>query len=503
MFPGVCIAIPQWRDNGKQFSMRRSALMEPRTLQYMALAASDERLPGLRDALVTGVCTDSRHVQAGDLFIALRGDRFDGHDFLHDVARQSVAGVVAERGRAPAELTCAVIAVDNTRAALGRMAGRYRRDFNLPLVAVGGSNGKTTTKEILASVLRQKFKTLASKASFNNDIGVPTTLLELTTEHQAAILEFGTNHPGELEPLLRLSRPDYGVITSIGREHLEYFGDLDGVIREEGVLGEMLPASGKLFLNADTPGAATIMARSKAPVVKVGLNEGVDWRVTNLRFEPAGIRFAAETSVRAFNRDFQVPLLGRHQAVNSLLAIAVAAELGLAPEEVQRGLLACRPAKMRLQLSESNGVQILDDSYNANADSVRAALDTLQELPCAGRKVAVLGDMAELGAHAAPAHQEVGRHAAAAGIAHLVTVGKMAEITAAAAQEAGLASVACFSEVAEAAASLSAYLRPLDLVLLKASRATALERVGELIRAQKSAGAPHNQNRTTNPLGRR
>lgn len=468
----------------------------------MARAASGEQLTGLGETLVKRVCTDSRQVQAGDLFLALRGDRFDGHDFLKDVARQGVAGVMMERDRAVADLPCAAITVDSTRAALGRLAGQYRADFNLPVIAVAGSNGKTTTKEILASVLRQKFNTLASKASFNNDIGVPTTLLELAAEHEAAVLEFGTNHPGELAPLLRLAQPSYGVLTSIGREHLEFFGDLDGVIREEGTLAEMLPPHGKLFLNADSPGAAAIMARARSAVVTVGLSEEADWRVTNLVFEPAGICFAAQTPRSAFNREFRVPLLGRHQAINSLLSIAVAAELGLTPEEVQRGLLACKAPKMRLQLSEWSGIRILDDAYNANADSMRAALETLADLPCAGRKVAVLGDMAELGAHGAAAHEEIGRLAAFAGIAHLVTVGPMAAVMARTAQEAGLASVAHFDKVDEAALSLKAYLRPRDLVLLKASRATGLERVAEEIRAQKTEPLEGDKNQSTNPLGR-
>jgi UDP-N-acetylmuramoyl-tripeptide--D-alanyl-D-alanine ligase len=381
------------------------------------------------------------------------------------------------------------------------MAARYRQDFHLPLVAVAGSNGKTTTKEILAAVLRQKLNTLASNASFNNDIGVPTTLLELTAEHQAAVLEFGSNHPGELAPLLRMAQPRIGILTSIGREHLEFFGDLDGVIMEEGMLAEILPADGKLFLNADTPGAETIARRSKAAVIRVGISPGADWRVSQLAIEPGGIRFLVETASSGFNREFRTPLLGRHQAVNTLLAIAVAAELGLTPDEVQRGLLTCVPAKMRLQLQECNGIQLLDDSYNANADSMRAALETLADLPCSGRRVAVLGDMAELGAHAFAAHEEIGRHAVAAGVQHLVTVGTMARVTADAAREAGLASVEAFPAVAPAAAALERYLRPHDLVLLKASRATALERIGELLRSATSARAEEDVSQSPNQLG--
>jgi hypothetical protein len=275
LFPGVCIAIPHWRDNGKQFSMRRSHLMEPRNLIYMAQAAEGELAKGAPTTTVRRVCTDSRAVQAEDLFVALRGDRFDGHTFVGQVAQLGAAAAVVERDSPPgSDWSCGLITVGNSRLALGRIAARYRRDFGLPIVAVAGSNGKTTTKELIASVLRQKLQTHLSPASFNNDIGVPTTLLGLCRQHEVAVLEFGTNHPGELAPLLRMAQPKFGVIPSIGREHLEFFGDLDGVVEEEGSLAELLPSDGKLFLNADTLRAGDIARRSAAPVVLAGTGPG-------------------------------------------------------------------------------------------------------------------------------------------------------------------------------------------------------------------------------------
>src|SRR5579872_4031833 len=226
--------------------------MDFRSLKFVATACAGEQLDGSPDLRISRVCSDSRQAQAGDLFFALPGDRFDGHDFLSEVTNKGAAAVVVERTKAPAGLGgCAVIAVDDTRQALGRLAARYRMDFALPVIAVGGSNGKTTTKELLAAVLRQKFRTLWSEASFNNDIGVPLTLLKLEESHQVAVLEAGTNHPGELAPLVRMIQPRLGVITSIGREHLEFFGDLAGVAGEEGWLAELLPAGGKLFVEGD------------------------------------------------------------------------------------------------------------------------------------------------------------------------------------------------------------------------------------------------------------
>jgi UDP-N-acetylmuramoyl-tripeptide--D-alanyl-D-alanine ligase len=353
---------------------------------------------------------------------------------------------------------------------------------------VAAATGKTTPKERLASVLRQKFETLASRASFNNDIGVPVTLLELNRHHRVAVLEFGTNHPGELAPLLQMAGPQVGVLTSIGREHLEFFKDLEGVIREEGFLAESLPPEGKLFINADTPGVDQIIRRSRAPVVRVGTGREAAWRASAIRMDEAGVSFAVEAEPPGFNRVFRVPLLGRHQATNALLAIAVGAEFGLSPEEIQAGLTACAPAKMRLESWCVNGVRFLDDSYNANADSMRAALDTLHEYPCEGRRLAVLGDMAELGEHAAESHVEIGRRAAAVAN-ELWAVGSQAGLLAKGAREAGLEIVREFSEPQSVVDALRAALQPGDVVLLKASRAAGLDRIGERLRAEVPSSA--------------
>jgi UDP-N-acetylmuramoyl-tripeptide--D-alanyl-D-alanine ligase len=395
-----------------------------------------------------------------------------------------VTGVMVERSKLSSPRpSCGVIVVENTRAAFGRMAGRYRQDFPVPLIAVAGSNGKTTTKELIASVLAQKFTTVASRGSYNNDVGVPTTLFEIGNEHQAAVLEFGTNHPGELAPLLRLAQPSIGVLTSIGREHLEFFGDLDGVIEEEGWLAELLPPQGRLFLNGDTPGAAKIASRACAAVVKVGLSSANDWRATDIRLNDHGLTFLVQTANREFAREFHAPILGRHQVTNILLAIAVAETLTLSPAQIQLGLDKVHPAKMRLQPWKLGEVQVLDDSYNANADSMRAALETLREFPCAGRRVAVLGDMAELGDHAPAAHAEIGGYAGRLGLDRLYAVGQWAGVLASAAQAAGFADVSTQQGIPELVADLRGFLRPGDVLLLKASRAMGLERVGEQLRA--------------------
>lgn len=458
-------------------------IMEARSLQFIAAACNGELLKGSAQARALEVCTDSRILQTGGLFFAMKGERFNGHDFLPE-ALSKAAAVVVERGRAPEQPgDCGVIVVENTRAALGRLAGAYRRDFALPVIAVAGSNGKTTTKELVAAVLRQRLATLWSQASFNNDIGVPLTLLRLEGSHQAAVLEAGTNHPGELEPLIRMIQPRYGILTSIGREHLEFFGDMAGVAQEEGWLAELLPADGKLFINGDNDWSIPIARRSRAGVLRLGLSPGNDWSLSGIRLDKQGVTFRVEGPHSEFAGEHRVNLVGRHQPLNALFAIALGCELGLSASEVEQGLACCKAPKMRMEMWELNGVRVLDDAYNANADSMTAALETLLELPCKGRRVAVLGDMAELGASSEAAHEEVGRRAAELGVGQLFVVGKMAAVMGRGARDAGLNRVLEFADVPTAGAAVKQFVRTGDLLLLKASRATRLERIAELLRS--------------------
>jgi UDP-N-acetylmuramoyl-tripeptide--D-alanyl-D-alanine ligase len=456
-------------------------------LKFVAEACAAEIRRGAGETPAANICTDSRQAKPGDLFLAIKGERFDGHDFLDEVAAKGVAAVVVELEKVPSPLPgCAVLVVDNARAALGRLAAAYRQEFDLPMIAVGGSNGKTTTKELIASVLRQKLATLWSEASFNNDIGVPLTLLRLEKSHRAAVLEAGTNHPGELAPLVKMIQPKYGVLTNIGREHLEFFGDLAGVTQEEGWLAELLPADGRLLVNGDSEWTEQVVQRTQASVVRVGLGDKNDWRARGIRLDKSGVTFRVEAPNAEYSGEYRINLLGRHQVTNALFAIAVSEQLGLGRSAARDGLAECKPAKMRLQYWEAGGVRVLDDAYNANADSTLAALETLCDLPLQGRRVAVLGDMNELGAHSAAAHAEVGRRAAELGIGQLFAVGKMAPVMARAARDAGLARVMEFAEVEVAVKAVKDFLKAGDVVLLKASRAAHLERIAGTIKSEKS-----------------
>ncbi|MBN2507782.1 MAG: UDP-N-acetylmuramoyl-tripeptide--D-alanyl-D-alanine ligase [Verrucomicrobia bacterium] len=459
--------------------------MEPRPIHYVIRACAAELVAGDPDKPVEGVCTDSRRVRAGDVFFALAGERFDGHAYAAEAARKGAVAVVVrgDRVRALSGLPdpVAVLAVADTRRALGALGARYREEFRPGVIAVGGSNGKTTTKELLASVLRRRFDTLWNEASFNNEIGVPLTLLRLTAGHRMAVLELGTNHPGELAPLMRLAQPRDGILTNIGREHLEYFGDLAGVAGEEAALAEGLPPFGRLFLNGDDPWTPWIAPRSPARVVTVGFNPHNDWRARVIGAGMEGVRFEVHAPQPAYSGDYSIQLLGRHQVANALLALAAAAEWGVAPDAAREGLAACAPVRHRMEAVDCGGHRVLNDAYNANADSMLAALQTLCDFPCAGRRWAVLGDMAELGVHTASAHREVGRRAAELRVDRLVTIGAWAQTTAEAARAAGLADTVVCDGLAAAAEAVRGRVGPGDVVLIKGSRAAGLERLAEAL----------------------
>ena len=456
--------------------------MSPTPLELLAGDCRGELRGDARGVLVRRVCTDSRAVRPGDLFVCLRGPNFDGHQFAADAVRRGAVAVVADEELwGVGDGQRAVLRVGEAREALGRLAWAHRRRHSIPVVAVAGSNGKTTTKELAAAVLRRRFHTVASAASFNNDVGLPLTLLELDATHEAAVVEVGTNHPGELAALLRMAGPTHGVLTRLGREHLEFFGSFDGVVEEEGALAEHLPADGTLFLVGDSAGAERVRQRARSRVVRVGWSPENDWVCLAASVSDEGTGFEVRAPVPGRSGEYALRLLGRHQVENAMLVLALGSELGLPRDELAAGLCACLPAAHRLQLATAGTVRILDDSYNANADSMRAALVTLRDLDCVGRRIAVLGDMGELGEHTASAHEETGRHAAAAGVDCLYAVGQWAPVLAAGARGAGLGTVRECADAAEAGEALLDELQPGDLVLVKASRRMRLDVVVALL----------------------
>ena len=452
-------------------------MMDPRTLEFVEEGCQGRLVSGNYKTFVRRVCIDSRLAKPGDLFVAIEGEKFNGHDYTKHAFDQGAVAALVNDSKVNREVVGAKVEVLETRKALGLLASYYRRDFDVPLIAVGGSNGKTTTKEILAKILSRRFRTLSSEASFNNQIGVPLTLLRLRGDHQVAIVEIGTNHPGEMESLLSIARPRFGVITSIGREHLEFFGGLEGVLLEEGFLAESLPEDGCLFVNGDIEGLEKLRERCCSKIITVGESSQSDWIISRIDTSNNETIFELISPKGDWNGVYRVNLLGRHNAQNAAIAIAVAVEMGLSQEELLHGLEDCRPASMRMELQTHGGVSVINDAYNSNPDSLQAALETLKTFPVKGKVIAVLGDMAELGEASENAHIEAGLLAAKLGLNGLIAVGNWANVMVRAAQNNGLANVAEFEDPILAGKALASKLKPGDLVLIKGSRSSRLEQV--------------------------
>ena len=426
-----------------------------------------------------GVATDTRTVAPGELFVAIRGERHDGHDHLADAVARGAAGVLVEAGTAAGELGCTAIVVRETLAALGDVARFHRRRHPIPLVAVGGSNGKTTTKTMLASILVAAHgapHVVATRGSWNNLVGLPLTLLQVGSETRVAVLELGMNAPGEVWRLAEIADPDVGLVTCVAEEHLHGVGSIRGAAEAEGELYRRLRPSGTAIVNADDP-----LVRAIAETFggrRVSFGDAGDVRATEVVDEGAwGTRFVLETD--GTRRPVRLGIAGRHNVANALGAIAAAAAVGVGAELAVPALEAFRAAPMRMQVVRlASGVTVLNDCYNANPGSMAAALQTLAATPV-GRRIAALGDMLELGDATVRAHRELGARAAAADVDALHLLGAQAGHVRDGAIAAGLAPdrIAIADTHEGLADALAASLRPGDLVLLKGSRGAALERV--------------------------
>lgn len=434
---------------------------------------------------MSGVTTDSRAVRPGELFVAIAGERFDGHAFVATaLAAGASAALVA---RLPEGLPGGrpVVLVDDTVAAYGALAGWWRAQMPATVVGVTGSNGKTTTKEMLAAVLGGLGPTLCSEANHNNHIGVPQTLLRIGPEHRYAVVEMGVNHFGEMPPLARPARPNVGVITNIGPTHIEAFGSEEGVAREKSIMLAWLAEGGLAVLHADDPWSRGIAARHAGRKATFGFAPDADWRATRVRQGADRVRFAVERTGDAV----VLPLPGRWQVANALAAIAVAAEMGMPVAHAAERLAAFAPPKWRMEVRRVGTLSVLLDCYNANPASLLGAVGELERRRCHGRRVAVLGDMLELGAISAAAHRAAGAAVAASGLDLLCAVGDQAALLAGEAVAQGMARSSVFQTSArhEAAGWLCEHLRPTDTVLFKASRGIRLEEVAEAVMAWAAA----------------
>src|SRR5205823_1422287 len=353
----------------------------------------------------------------------------------------------------------------------------------LKVLAITGSNGKTTTKDFSASVLGRKFRVTKTQGNFNNHVGLPRTILEANSDHEVGVWEIGMNHPGEVAPLAKIAAPNAAIITNIGVAHIEFMGSREAIAKEKGALAEAVDPTGTVILNADDPFSKDIATRTRAHVIFAGTHEGTI-RAIDIQQSPDGSDF---TIIEGAHRcRGQLPVPGIHMVQNALLAVAAGRAFGLSLEEAAAGLAGTPLTKARLQIKEVNGVQFLDDSYNANPDSMKAALQTLVELTADGKRIAVLGEMRELGKESECGHREVGETAAALKIDQLIAIGDVAAAIADAARDAGLENSSIVGSTSEAADLLIDLAAPGDLVLIKGSRLARTEDVIEAFAKRSS-----------------
>lgn len=430
------------------------------------------------DADVRAVSTDSRAIAEGDLFVALRGERFDGHEFVRSVAAAGAGGAVVAADAVEGLQGCGLplIAVPDTRLALGTLAAAWRARHALPLIAVTGSNGKTTTKEMIASILHAAFgdAVLATQGNLNNDIGLPLTLLRLRAHHRAAIVEMGMNHPGEIGYLTHIARPTVALVTNAQRAHLEGMGSLEAVAREKGSIFDGLGSDGVAVVNADDPQAGLWRGMNAGRrVVGFGLDAGAEVR-GRVRLHGLENELHFVTPLGEGAVDLALP--GMHNARNALAAVAATLAAGVPLSAIQQGLADFKGVKGRLQRrAGANGAVVLDDTYNANPDSMRAGIDVLAST--IGRKVLVLGDMGEIGEAAGQYHDEIGGYAKSAGVDVLFALG---EASAIAARNFG-EGARHFRKVEELIEALRPELTANTTVLVKGSRFMRMERVADAI----------------------
>ena len=461
------------------------------TIEELLLATGGHLLSGSKSGPPSRLTIDSRTAKPGEFFVAIQGHRFDGHAFVPEALNKKVTGALVRgdyrpsRSRLRQRSAPVLIGVDDPIRAFQDLAGFHRRRFDIPVIAISGSNGKTTTTHMIGSILKEEFHVLQTKGNLNNHIGVPLTLLRLTRRHQVAVLEMGINHFGELTRLCDIARPTIGVLTNIGQTHLAGLKHLDGVARAKGELVASLPADGSAILNADDSYYPFLTSLAKGRLLSFGFASHADVRITRLRSQRS---HAWTFTLRrpGYRRPVAVrlPTPGRHNVANVAAASAAGFAMGVSPTSIRTGIAQFSPMAMRTEIVNWKGVKFLNDSYNANPASVYVALEALSDMTGAGRRFAVLGDMLELGRAAKRAHGDIGASVAKFGIDDLIVCGPMGMHTATGAMKAGMDRdhVLVTRDDPDTGyptllAGLAERLLPGDAVLVKGSRGMRMERI--------------------------
>jgi UDP-N-acetylmuramoyl-tripeptide--D-alanyl-D-alanine ligase len=451
--------------------------MNKLSISQVAEFAGAKISAGEGNIFVNKVSTDSRTVKPGNLFVALRGENFDGHKFIESAAKEGAAGAIVDlnwQGKVPDHF--AILRTEDTLRAYQDLAANYRKSLPLKVIGITGSNGKTSTKDFAASVLSRRFRVTKTEGNFNNHVGLPRTILEATSDDQVAVWEMGMNHPGEIAALAKIAAPDAAIITNIGIAHVEFMGSREAIAKEKGALAQAIGSEGTVILNADDLFSQKIAIRTRAKLVFAGTNSGTV-RAAEIRQSAEGSEFTILEGAHRCRA--QLPVPGLHMVQNAMLAVAAGRVFGLSIEECAAGLVSAPLTKARLQMKQIHGVQFIDDSYNANPESMKAALRTLVELDVDGKRIAVLGEMRELGEESESGHREVGECAAELRIDQLIAIGEKGAIIARAAEKSGLEKSAAVGSTSEAAEMLADIAGAGDLVLIKGSRSARTEQVLE------------------------
>ncbi len=446
------------------------------SVEQIVQATRGQFLSGDREASACSVATDTRKTMQEAIFFALLGENFDAHGYIDKAAAQGATVIVCQHVPEGMELgDAAVVQVEDTLVALQQLAKWYRGELSIEVVGITGSNGKTSTKDFAEAVLSAAFSVNATKGNLNNHIGLPLTVLETEAEDTAAIFEMGMNHAGEIAPLCEIAQPRIGIITNIGSAHIEFMGTLEAIADEKGELAKALPKGGVLFVPSTCDYVEKFRSITAAKLVEVG-GEHSSVRAENLNMDAFGSTFDLIIDGKGAT-NVMLPVVGEHMVTNALLAAAVGSSLGMAVEQIADALSSVKLTSGRLRSFDCNGVRVIDDTYNANPESVRAAIDTLAGLNLKGdgSRFVVLGKMGELGDHASQAYLDLGAHAAKLGL-HVVSVDDEAKEIFKGASEYS-SKVNHFSSVDQAGEWLQQHTHSGDAVLFKGSRAAAMERV--------------------------
>ncbi len=453
--------------------------MEKLTLQEIAGAVGGEMAAGF-DTEILSVSTDTRKIEPGSLFIPIKGERFDGHDFIEKALRLGAAAVLSER---PVDCGPGAVYVPDTRTAYLRLAGWYRRRFPVSVVGVTGSVGKTTTKEMIAAVLDSKYRTLKTEGNHNNEIGLPATLLELDSSYQMAVIEMGMSHFGEISRLSQCAAPNIGVITNIGVSHIENLGSREGILRAKLEILDGMERQAPLVLNADND----LLGRAAEELDREVLYYGIENEIAEIRaVDIIEQKLSTEFDIVYYGKRIhaKLPAIGRHNVYNALAAFGVGLSMEIEPGKMAAALGTYIPSGMRQRIVGSHGMTLIEDCYNASPDSMRAAIGVLAGMECGGRRIAVLADMLELGEISGKAHREVGKLAAESGLDLLLCYGESAAEIAEAARANGLTDTYHFQTKEALAKELRRQTQPGDCILFKGSRGMKLEEVIEKLNGE-------------------